>query len=78
MSLQHAMLFLRDARDDGALRARLKQHRLTLDLSALVVLGAERGWQFGEDELRAAFGIDWKLRAARLSAARGSTRSEAS
>jgi hypothetical protein len=77
MSLQDALLFLRDARDDG-LRAELKQRRLTLDLRALVVLGAGRGWQFSEDELRSAFGLDWKLRAARLSPSGGTARSDPS
>jgi hypothetical protein len=65
MSLQDAMLFLRDARDDDGLRAVLKERRLALDMPALVALGAQRGWRFSEDELRSAFALDWKLRAAR-------------
>jgi hypothetical protein len=78
MSLQDAMLFLRDARDDDGLRALLKQRRLTLDLPALVALGVERGWQFSEDDLRSAFGLDWKLRAARRFTSGGSARSDPS
>lgn len=78
MSLQDAMLFLRDARDDDSLPALLEQRRMTLDLPALVELGAGRGWQFSEDELRSAFGLDWKLRAARRSAAGGSARPDPS
>jgi hypothetical protein len=68
VSLQHALLFLRDVRQDAGLRVELKCRHLALDLPALVALGAGRGWQFGVDELRVAFSLDWKLRAAHLSA----------
>jgi hypothetical protein len=69
MTVQAALLFLRDARDDGDLRAELARRRFTLDPQALVVLGAARGWSFSEDELRSAFRVDWQLRVARSSGA---------
>jgi len=69
MSVQDALLFLRDARDDAALRALMRQHRPALELPALVTLAAERGRHFSADDLRAAFALDWKLRRARRSTA---------
>jgi len=69
VSVQEALLFLRDARDDAALRALMRNHRPVLDLPALVALAAERGRSFSADDLRSAFALDWKLRTARRSGA---------
>lgn len=59
--MQNALLFLADARRDGALRCELEQQQD--DAGVLCSLGRSYGYNFGLVDLQQAFGHQWALRA---------------
>jgi hypothetical protein len=62
MSLQAAMDFIRIAREDDALRARIGESDEEASLEAIAEIGAQAGFAFSAEELRSAFKHDWNMR----------------
>ena len=62
MSIQDAWRFIQTARGDASLRPVVEELDAEPDLGALVQLGAERGFSFTDEELRASHRYDWGAR----------------
>lgn len=62
-----ALRFVRLAREDPALGAKLRELDPEEGLEPVLELAAREGFAFGVEELRAAHLIDWGLRSARYS-----------
>lgn len=62
MSLQSALTFIREVRRSDGLRRRLQDKNKRPDISRIVSIGSEAGYDFTEEDLRAAFRHDWVMR----------------
>lgn len=64
MSIQAALHFIRDLRENPGLREQIGPGRKFANIKDLLELAGQRGWKFDENALHAAFRIDWSMRAA--------------
>jgi predicted ribosomally synthesized peptide with nif11-like leader len=62
MSVKAALGFIQLISEDPELRGQLVELRIEADLEAVARLGAEYGFDFTPDELRAAHQKDWLMR----------------
>jgi predicted ribosomally synthesized peptide with nif11-like leader len=62
MALQAALRFIQAIREEERLQRRVRALGHTADLSAVVQLGAQAGFEFTAEELRTAFKHDWVMR----------------
>jgi predicted ribosomally synthesized peptide with nif11-like leader len=62
MSIQQALQFIQEIRSDDKLREEVASSRMAGVLQELVSLGAERGFDFSEEELRRAHQHEWTMR----------------
>lgn len=67
MSVQAALSFIESTASDDALRARIRGLEGATGLDELVRLAGTLGYRFSETEFRAAFRIDWEMRARHFS-----------
>jgi hypothetical protein len=70
---QAALGFLKELREDPAVRESVADRQADLSPEDLVALGASLGWRFDAQELREAFRQDWLLRWLHSCAQKGST-----
>ena len=68
MSIQAAIHFIGHVREQKQAPQTPRQHSLQDDLEEVVKLGAQVGYDFSADDLRAAFRYDWHTRWLRFSA----------
>jgi hypothetical protein len=71
--LRAALRFIAAAREEGALRERVRALDPARGLGPAVELAAEHGFELDLDALREAHRIDWTLRRAAQTAARAPT-----
>lgn len=62
MSVQNALEFLRQTREDESLRNQIASLQSGTELESLAEIGAEAGFVFTADELQTAFKHDWRMR----------------
>ncbi|WP_066659716.1 MULTISPECIES: Nif11-like leader peptide family natural product precursor [unclassified Sphingomonas] len=62
MSIQHAQAFIRAVADDAALRDTLLALPAPVAVRDIVAVAAEAGFDFDEEALVRAHGIDWSMR----------------
>jgi hypothetical protein len=62
MSVQTALQFIQELRDDEGLKNRLLARNSSPDLESFVKLGAEIGLVFTVEDLKAAHKHDWGMR----------------
>jgi hypothetical protein len=65
MGTQAALRFIAAVREDTELLGIVRELGPEATLESLVTLGGSRGFKFTADDLRAAYKIDWTMRAAR-------------
>ena len=62
MSIQSALAFIHQVRDDEAVQRRIELSDREVDPEALVAIGSEIGFVFTLEELRSAHRHDWSMR----------------
>lgn len=62
MSVKTALNFIQRVRQDSVVRGRLEALRNVSDLQEVVRIGADAGFEFTAQDLRAAFKHDWGMR----------------
>jgi len=70
MSVQNALRFIADVRNDPHLAGELEALGQDATVARLVVMGKAKGLDFTAEEFREAFKHDWTLRRARYSPAK--------
>ena len=67
MSVQHALIFIRELRKQLEINPEKRQQMLTLGLEDMAHAARQQSLDFSVDDLRQAHLIDWKMRSARFS-----------
>ena len=62
MSIQQALDFIRSVENQSELRDAVREGYAENGLNGVVQIGAHHRFDFDEQQLRSAFGIDWTMR----------------
>ena len=62
MSIQQALDFIRSVESRSALKEAVRKEFAETGLKGILQIGADHRFDFDEQQLRSAFGIDWTMR----------------